>query len=47
MINNEKSRVRWFGHVLRMGEEIIPPKRNENNQEENLEPDGETKLERI
>ena len=40
----QKSRFRWFGHLMRMLEEIIPKKmlhiKMEKDQEQDLEPDG-------
>ena len=42
----QTSRVRWFGHVVRVREERIPKKMlhiqqwRENDQEEDPEPDG-------
>ena len=41
----QKSRLRWFGHAMRMEEERISrkcytQKRKENDQEEGPEPDG-------
>ena len=45
----QKSRLRWFGYMMRMREQRIPKKMlhtqmEENNQEEDPEPDGQGKL---
>ena len=48
----QKSRLRWFRQVMRMAEEKIPKKMlhtkmESNDQEEDPEPDGYTKLKRV
>ena len=50
--NYIQKKLRWFGHVVRMGEEriskkILHTKLEGNDRDENPESDGENKLERI